>query len=170
MGLASQPGHPGLSLPIPQWPGGSGQSHEPGVDAGLLNPSAPSPQCSRRRERGRELSAHKDPKGLFGELPWWSLDAGRWSELAVASTHGHEGRATRTFNPEGPWADLLAPGTGAPLGGGVVIKRWKREIDWLGGSICRAVEPFLFQWYKMSGRDLRGLPWSLSCRARLLSL
>ena len=133
MGLASQPGHPGLSLPIPQWPGGSGQSHEPGAEAGLLNPSAPSPQCSRRRERGRELSAHKDPKGLFGELPWWSLDAGRWSELAVASTHGHEGRATRTFNPEGPWVYLLAPGTGAPLGGGCryqEVEEGDRLVGW----------------------------------------
>ena len=39
-------------------------------------------------------------KGLFGELPWWSLDAGRQSsELAAAGAHGREGWAARIFNP-----------------------------------------------------------------------
>ena len=91
------------SLPIPRWPGGSGRSRPHGVDPGPLNPSAPSPQCRRRQKRGRELGARKDPKGLFGELPWRSLDARRWSsELAAARTHGHEGRAARPSNPEGP--------------------------------------------------------------------
>ena len=80
--LTSHLGRPGLfSLPIPQWPGRSGCSHWPRADAGPLNPSAPSPQCKRRRERGRELGARKDPKGRFGELPWWSLDAGRWTPV-----------------------------------------------------------------------------------------
>lgn len=85
---------PGLSRPIPLWPGSFGWSHRPRADAGPLNPSALSPQCRRRWERGRELGTRKDPKGLFSKLPWWTLDARRQSsEVAAARTHGHAGRA-----------------------------------------------------------------------------
>lgn len=128
------------SLPIPRWPGGSGRSRPHGVDPGPLNPIAPSQQCRRRQERRRELGGRKDPKGLFGELPWRSLDARRWSsELAAARTHGHEGRAARPFNPEGPWVDLPAQGAGAPWGEDVIIKKSRREVNRLGGPICTAV-------------------------------
>lgn len=104
-----------------------------------LNLSAPSLQCKWRQERGRELGAHKDPKGLFSQLLWWSLDTERRSsELASTKTHEHAGRVARPFNPKGPWADMLAPGAGAPLGGDIVIRRWRREMDRLGGPTGRA--------------------------------
>ena len=49
------------------------------------------------------------------------------------------GEGSRPFSPEGPWVDLPTRGAGSPWGGDVIIKRWKREMDRLGGSICRAV-------------------------------
>lgn len=80
-------------------------------------------------------------KGLFGELPWWSLDAGRQSsELAAAGAHGHEGWGGSNLQPLGSL--LLALGL---CWEGVVIRVEEGDgLVWW--SSLETFEPFLFQW------------------------
>ena len=81
---------PGLSLPIPRWPGSSGWSHLPRADAGPLNPSALSPQCRQRRERGRVPT--KIQRGCLASCPGglWTPDAGlqSWPRPGPMDTRG----------------------------------------------------------------------------------
>lgn len=143
-------GHPGAlgSRPIPLWPGSFGWSHRPRADAG------PEPGVHYHhsaggggREEGSWVPA-KIQRGCLASCPGglWTLDA-QFPEVAAARTHGHAGRAADPSTSRDPGADLPTAGAGSPRGRDIVIKRWKREMDLLGGSICRAVAvPFVFQW------------------------
>lgn len=99
-------------------------------------------------EAGERKGARKDPKGLFGELPWWSLDARRWSsELAAARTHGHAGRAVDPSTLRDPeWTcQLMALGL---RGEGTSLSRGGRGrwTVWVVQSAEQWLAPFLFQW------------------------
>lgn len=81
---------PGLSLRIPRWPGSYGWSYLPRADGGPLNPSALSPQCRQRRERGRVPA--KIQRGCLASCPGglWTPDAGlqSWPRPGPMDTRG----------------------------------------------------------------------------------